>query len=113
MKKTRMLSSVGVVLCLLVAASFFAVPTGVEAAQVVAFEGVKFDVFDSLRGNLKTFIGKDVYVHLRSGNTYRGVLKSVGDHFIHLEKIAHRDFFDALVRIEDIAAIEVQFRGHK
>jgi small nuclear ribonucleoprotein (snRNP)-like protein len=112
MKKAKMVSSAGIVLFLLIFAASVTLPATVEA-QVVPFQGVNFDVFDTLKGNLKMFIGKDVYVHLRSGNTYRGFLKSVGDHFIHLEKIASRDFFDALIRIEDIAAIEVQFRGQK
>jgi small nuclear ribonucleoprotein (snRNP)-like protein len=110
MKKKRILSPVGCVLFLLFSVSFVTLPTEAEA-QAVASEGVQFDVSDSLRGNLKTLIGEDVSVNLRSGTTYRGFVKSVGDHFIHLEKIAHRDFFDALIRMEDIAAIEVQFRG--
>jgi ferredoxin-fold anticodon binding domain-containing protein len=66
-----------------------------------------------MKDNLKMFIGKNVYVTLRSGKIYQGYLKSVGDHLIHLEKIAGKDFFDALIRLEDISAFEAQFRGYK
>lgn len=112
MKRTKMLGSVGVVLAILFSTMFLTPPTKVEA-QVVALEGVKFEVFQSMRDNLEMFIGKNVYVTLRSGKTYQGYLKSTGDHFIHLEKIASKDFFDALIRMEDISAIEVQFRRYK
>ena len=84
-----------------------------QAASVTAIEGVKFDTQSSLGDNLKLFIGKDVYVHLRSGKTFQGYVKSVGDHFVHMEKLAGRDFFDVLVRIEDISALEAKFRDLK
>jgi hypothetical protein len=37
----------------------------------------------------------------------------VGDHFVHLEKLAGREFFDVLIRIEDISAVEARFRELK
>jgi hypothetical protein len=86
---------------------------GAQAKSATAIEGDKFDVQNSLGDNLKFFIGKDVYVHLRSGKTFQGYVKSVGDHFVHLEKLAGREFFDVLVRIEDISAIEAKFRDLK
>ena len=112
MKKRRMLNSVGVVLVILFSTMFLTLPMKVEA-QVVASEGVKFEVFASLKDNLQMSVGKNIYIDLRSGKTFQGILKTVGDHFIHLEKIAGKDFFDALNRIEDISAIEIQFRGYK
>jgi hypothetical protein len=86
---------------------------GAQAKSVTAIEGVKFDAQNPLVDNLKLFTGKDVYVHLRSGKTFQGYVKSVGDHFVHLEKLAGRDFFDVLIRIEDISAIEAKFRDFK
>jgi small nuclear ribonucleoprotein (snRNP)-like protein len=56
-------------------------------------------------------IGKEVFISLRSGKTYQGRIKAVGDHFLHLERIAGKDFYDALIRIEDISAVEAKFRG--
>jgi len=63
--------------------------------------------------NLKIYAGKDVFVHLRSGKTIQGYVKSVGNDFLHLEKLAGRDFYDVLIRMDDIGAIEVKFRDMK
>jgi len=37
-------------------------------------------------------------------------VKNVGNHFIHLEKLDGKDYFDALIRIENICSVEAQFR---
>jgi len=54
-----------------------------------------------------------VVIYLRSGKYFQGHVKAIGDHLIHLEKIAGKDFYDALIRIEDITAIEAKFRDMK
>jgi hypothetical protein len=43
----------------------------------------------------------------------QGYVKSVGSGLLHLEKLAGKDFYDALLRIEDISAIEAKFRDMK
>jgi len=94
---------------------FFFVWTDAQAQQkkATALEGTKFDTGISLADNLKIYAGKDVFVHLRSGKTIQGYVKSVGNDFLHLEKLAGRDFYDALIRMDDIGAIEVKFRDMK
>ena len=92
---------------------FFTFLTEGYAKSVTTLEGVKFDVSVSLKDNLKGYIGKDVFVHLRSGKTIQGYVKSVGSDLVHFEKLAGRDFYDALIRIEDISAMEVKFRDIK
>jgi hypothetical protein len=87
--------------------------TEVGAKSIAPIEGSKFDVSVSMKDNLKLFSGKDVFVHLRSGKTLQGYVKAVGNDFIHLEKLAGRDFYDAFIRIEDISAIEAKFRDMK
>ena len=89
------------------------VPNVGAQSRVTAIQGVNFTVTGSFMDNLKALAGKDVYINLRSGKTYQGLLKSVGDHLIHIEKIAGKEYFDALIRIEDISAIEVKFRDYK
>lgn len=91
--------------------SFFS-PSQSEA-RITNIEGAKFDTSISLADNLKGFIGKHVYLHLKSGITLQGYLKAVGKNLIHLEKLAGKDFYDALISIEDISAIEAQFRKMK
>lgn len=87
-------------------------PLEAQTKKITAVEGVKFDTSVSMADNLKTFIGKDVIVHLRSGKTVQGYVKAVGT-FLHLEKISGKDFYDALVRMDDISAMEVKFRDMK
>jgi small nuclear ribonucleoprotein (snRNP)-like protein len=111
MKRLKVVGFMAIILFALSTAVILLIPAEVQAqSKVAAIEGVGFNVAGSMKDNLKPLVNKDVYVNLRSGKTYQGFVKSVGDHFIHLEKIAGKDYFDALVRIEDISAIEVKFR---
>lgn len=84
-----------------------------EAKSIVPIEGSKFDVSVSMKDNLKLFTGRDVFIHLRSGKTLQGYVKAVGNDFVHLEKLAGRDFYDAFIRTEDISAMEAKFRDMK
>lgn len=84
-----------------------------QQKKATDLEGVKFDTAASLADNIKAFVGKDTFVHLRSGKTLQGYVKSVGNGLLHLEKLAGKDFYDALIRIEDISAIEAKFREIK
>jgi hypothetical protein len=92
---------------------FLGLQAEAQSKSIVPIEGRQFDVSFSMQDNLKGFAGKDVFVHLRSGKTLQGYVKAVGNHFVHLEKLAGRDFYDALIRIEDISAIEAKFRDLK
>jgi hypothetical protein len=38
------------------------------------------------------------------------LVKGVGDHLVHLEKLAGKEHFDALIRIDRIDAIDARFR---
>ena len=89
------------------------VEAGAEGMKPTPVEGARFDTSFPLKENLKTFQGKDVHVQLRSGQTIQGYVKSVGDLFLHLERLAGKDFYDALVRIDDISAMEAKFRDLK
>ena len=81
--------------------------------QSKRFEGATFNVSQSINDNLKIYTGKEVVIHLRSGKSLQGFVKSVGNHFLHLEKLSGRDFYDALIRIEDVSAMEARFREMK
>ena len=84
-----------------------------QPKKVTALEGAIFNTAASLPDNLKIYVGKDLVVHLKSGKTIQGYVKSVGNGLLHLEKLASRDFYDALVLIEEISAIEAKFRDMK
>jgi len=111
MERSKMVGSVGLVLAIVLHVTIVMLPAGAEAKKdTVAIEGVSFNVNASLADNLKSLIGKKVYVTLDSGKTFAGFVKEVGDHLIHLEKLDGKDYFDALLRIEDISAIDTKFR---
>ncbi|MBW2250084.1 MAG: hypothetical protein JRF60_05515, partial [Deltaproteobacteria bacterium] len=78
-----------------------------------AIKGISYNVNSSLADNLKSLIGKKVYVTLDSGKTFAGLVKEVGNHLMHLEKLDGKDYFDALLRIENISAIDTRFRDTK
>ena len=54
--------------------------------------------------------GKAVELVLENGKSYKGKLGSVGDHAVVVTQIEGREFFDALVLIEDISAVETRAR---
>jgi hypothetical protein len=100
-------------MAMILASMTFAALASAEMKKPTPVEGAKFDVSFPLKDNLNTFLGKDVHLLLRSGQTIQGYVKAVGDHFVHVEKIAGKDFYDALVRMEDISAVEARFREMK
>jgi hypothetical protein len=111
MRKLKMLGSVAIMVAIVLSLTVLTIPTEAEAqAKVVAIEGMKYNVNASLQDNLKSLVGKRVYVTLSSGTSFSGFVKEVGGHFIHLEKLDGKDFFDALIRIEDISAMHAKFR---
>jgi hypothetical protein len=113
-KKVKIMSSVRIAFAILFFIAFLTLPANVEAkAKVVAIEGMSYNVDSSLKDNLKSLIGKKVSVTLGSGQTVTGFVKEVGNHLIHLEKLSGKDFFDALIHIKSIRAIEARFREFK
>ena len=112
MKKSMIVVSVGLTVTILFYAAILMLPAKVEAAtKVVAIEGISYNVNSSMVDNLKSLSGKKVYVTLDSGETFAGFVKEVGDHLMHLEKLDGKDYFDALIRIENINAINTRFRN--
>ena len=113
MKRATQRTLTAVLVIMLFAAIFFISPAAAQDRSAVAIESAKFDTAGSIKDNLKIYAGKDVVIHLRSGKSFQGYVKAIGDHFVHLEKLSGRDFYDALIRIEDITAIEAKFRDLK
>ena len=114
MKRSKMVGFVGLALAIVFYVTIFMLPTEAAAkSKVVAIEGISYNVNSSLAKNLKSLIGKKVYVTLDSGKTFTGLVKEVGKHLMHLEKLDGKDYFDALIRIENISAIDTRFRDFK
>lgn len=64
----------------------------------------------TLSDNLMSFKGKAVTITLASGQTVSGIVKNVKNGYLHLEKLAQKDFFDAIIVIDKINAVEVRVR---
>ena len=110
-KKAKIPNSTEITIAILFLVVFFALSAQVEAkSKVVAIEGMSYNVDASLEDNLKSLVGKKVLVTIVSGETLSGFVKNVGNHLIHLEKLGGKEYFDALIRIENICAVEAQFR---
>ncbi len=62
----------------------------------------------SLTDNLRALSGKTVSVHLASGNSLSGIVGNVGDHHLHLRELVGKEFYDAMVCVNHIAALEVR-----
>jgi len=98
-------------LAALLLGSLFMYPAVVAAKPKLApVEGASYNINASLTDNLKTFISKKVYITLDSGKIFSGIVKAIGNHLIHLEKLDGKEYFDALIRIENISAIDSRFR---
>lgn len=81
-------------------------------ANPVPIEGIAYNVNASIADNLKALVGKTVFIHLDSGASFAGVIKTIGPQLVHLEKLDQKDFFDALIEIQHIVAIDTQFRTY-
>ena len=53
---------------------------------------------------------KGVTLHLRNGQTLAGPIGGVGDHNVLITGLTGKEFYDALIRIEDLCAIEIRNR---
>jgi hypothetical protein len=70
-----------------------------------------FEAQDTMASVLKRLEGKTVRVRLAGGSDeVVGKLESVGKDLAHLSSLQGREFFDAVVRIDQVAAVSVQVR---
>ena len=83
-----------------------------QTAQAAAGpkEYVQLNAAIPLADNLIALKGKTVAVSLSSGQTMTGVVKEVQNNLLCLEKLNQKEFYDALIRVDLIEAIEVRAR---
>jgi hypothetical protein len=51
-----------------------------------------------------------ITVCLRGGTTFTGKVGDVGDHWVVVAELEGREYYDALVKIEEITALQVRAR---
>ncbi|MBF0345026.1 MAG: hypothetical protein HQL06_12455 [Nitrospirae bacterium] len=55
-------------------------------------------------------MGKRVILKMDSGEALEGTVVTVGDQVVHLSKLAGKDFYDAIVRIDKINSVVYKAR---
>jgi len=65
---------------------------------------------DAIKVNLERQVGKRVRLRLISGQDVEGTVVAVGTAGVHVGRLAGMDFFDAVVRLDQIAAVIVRVR---
>ncbi len=84
----------------------------IQAVQAAGEETgyVQFNVGIPLADNLIALKGKSVTVSLSSGQTMTGVVKDVKNNLLHLGKLLGKEFYDAIIRVDLISAVETQVK---
>jgi len=65
---------------------------------------------DTLKLALEQQVGKRVKVKLTSGQDLEGKVTKVGSHAVQLGELSGMEFFDATVRMDQVAAVIVKVR---
>ncbi len=67
---------------------------------------------DTITDVLQRNIGKNVELKLVSGDTLRGKVAKVTQHVVHVSKLTGKEFYDAIVRKDNISAVIIRIRGN-
>lgn len=59
---------------------------------------------------LRARVGKPVTVLLRSGKEYGGTVAEVRAQSVVLKSLSGKEFYDAIVRLDDVSAVEIRNR---
>ena len=65
---------------------------------------------DAIKVNLERQTGKRVRLRLLSGQEVEGTVIAVGTAGVHVGRLVGQDFFDAVVRLDQIAAVTIRMR---
>jgi hypothetical protein len=76
----------------------------------VAEEKSEFNPYVGIKENFLVNVGKRVVIRTESGDAIDGTIARVGDHNVHISKLAGKDFYDAIVRIDKIESFTFRAR---
>ena len=107
-RKTSGAFGLGVVAALLLTA-----PIGLgQEAGTGQEKKMVFEEQDTMAATLKRLEGRTARLRLEgSGEEVVGKIQKVGKDLAHLSDLSGREFFDAVVRIDQVSAVAVQVRG--
>ena len=105
---TRTVLGLGIAAMLLAPAT----PAAGQAPAAGQEKKAMFEEQDSMASVLSRLEGKTVRIRLSGGGEeVVGKLEKVGKELAHRSHLSGREFFDAVVRIDHVAAVSVQVRG--
>jgi len=84
----------------------FSLPHSIAVAE----EKPEFNPYVGIKENFLVNAGKRISLRTESGDTIDGTIARVGDHNVHISKIAGKDFYDAIVRIDKIESFTFRAR---
>lgn len=81
-----------------------------QAAPAVS---MRTDVDGIITEELNKLLGGWVSITLNSGTVFSGKVMKVRDGMVHLGQIQDKEYYEALVRIDDISALGARFRAKR
>lgn len=82
----------------------FALPVGAAEPKVTLNET------STIKDVLSQHVGKRVSVRTDAGETLDGTVVKVTAQLVHIEKLAGKEFFDAVVRIDRISSVTFRMK---
>lgn len=83
----------------------FASSAILPASSLADTTKIEVEGSDALTKSLVTLTSKTVSLRLRSGDEISGVVEAVGPTAVRLGGIVGREYFSAIVKVEDISAV--------
>ena len=105
MKKTLMT----VLLLTWIVSGSVAAPALLAAAETVGSAPQLNEAY-SLADNLTALKGRRVSITLSSGQAISGIVKDLKNGLLHLTELSQKEFFDAIIVVDKISAVEVRVR---
>lgn len=97
-----------VLMALLLADLLVTLQTALAAAEPKEY--VQLNSAIPLTDNLIAMKGKMVTVSLSSGQIVTGLVNEVQNNLLHMEKLSQKVFYDSLIRVDLIVAVEARVR---
>lgn len=88
--------------CLFFCAALANIPASATDANA------KFNASNNMVQNLRSFTGQKVFVTLSSGTTVSGTVQEVGNELLHLSELTGKEFFDSIIRVDHISAVDAR-----
>jgi hypothetical protein len=102
MTTKKILSSIVIVLSL----SLFAVPAIAQETKITLNDA------STIKDVLLQYVGKRATVRTDAGETLDGTVARVTGQLVYIEKLAGKEYFDAVVRIDRISSVTLRVRSN-